>query len=799
VCLALVIGSAARGDDFTVTSTADDGEGSLRQAIEDANAMAGDDTILFELASGSTIQLDTALPSVMDNLIIDGSDAAGLTVRGADGMSFLTVDGAEQLALVNLGLANGQVTVSDNAELRLIDGSFDVGTLDVAGNGTVTVITETLQPVTLTGSDTSAFLGQLVFQEGTLNVDAASLPTNMSIVNEGNFNNDSIVFVQGSVGTFSGQIVGPMDVANGSVNKTGSGNLMVDGTIRADVLQILDGPATFSNSTIFEGQLRIGVGAVLQGESQMGSITQGGKAPGNSLIAGTISPGVGVGGVGTLNTDLDLDFLSTGVLQIDVTGGGADQLTADQVVVASGARLDIRLQGSPMGTEKILSATNISGDFDFQDDFFFFTVTVDQTANDAITVDVSPSGKTFTDDGASTSNQRAIAMVLDDNAGDPGLQADLFDKVGNITEAEIPALLDSLTGESLVAFTNARLAAKSRLDNVIESRAVGFAAQHPGLVRQATRDPLTGGGGPASLPLAGFSAGPRSGYYAFAPEAGDLGLGGWLDGHAVLGTLSGSGGAADVDYRVYGTSLGLDYRISQNFLVGAATGYSRLEPELSGRPEEGTGNVVHGALFGAAVWKLLHAAGWARYAWGDYETTRRIGFGVNRTAKGSFNGSDLSGHGEIAVRTPKLGGTVIEPFGSFDYTRLDQDGFTESGAGTLNLTVPSEDWTSLVSGVGARVHHVFELEPGMWFVPQLHGRWLHEFGDTERRLTPSLGIPGSSFGPIVAAEPGRDSVVGGIRWSVNSDTGVHVFGDYEVGWNPDFLQHAVRAGFQLLF
>ena len=59
---------------FTVTSTADSGAGSLRQAILDANGAAGADTIAFNIAGAGvhTIVLGSALPAVDEALTIDG-------------------------------------------------------------------------------------------------------------------------------------------------------------------------------------------------------------------------------------------------------------------------------------------------------------------------------------------------------------------------------------------------------------------------------------------------------------------------------------------------------------------------------------------------------------------------------------------------------------------------------------------------------------------------------------------------------------------------------------------------------
>jgi hypothetical protein len=56
VLLALTVGSARAGTTFTVLDTNDSGPGSLRQAILDANASPGKDTIAFDIL-GSGVQV----------------------------------------------------------------------------------------------------------------------------------------------------------------------------------------------------------------------------------------------------------------------------------------------------------------------------------------------------------------------------------------------------------------------------------------------------------------------------------------------------------------------------------------------------------------------------------------------------------------------------------------------------------------------------------------------------------------------------------------------------------------------
>jgi hypothetical protein len=75
---------------FTVSDTGDSGDHTLRQAILDANANPGADSIVFEIGNGTqTIQPLTALPSITDPVSIDGT-----TQPGYNGTPLIVLNGA---------------------------------------------------------------------------------------------------------------------------------------------------------------------------------------------------------------------------------------------------------------------------------------------------------------------------------------------------------------------------------------------------------------------------------------------------------------------------------------------------------------------------------------------------------------------------------------------------------------------------------------------------------------------------------------------------------------------------------
>ena len=84
VCLIVVVTLWARTQTaraatvFVVTSTADSGPGSLRQAMVDANGTPGLDTISFQIGSGhQTIKPQAVLPVLTDPVVIDGATQPG--------------------------------------------------------------------------------------------------------------------------------------------------------------------------------------------------------------------------------------------------------------------------------------------------------------------------------------------------------------------------------------------------------------------------------------------------------------------------------------------------------------------------------------------------------------------------------------------------------------------------------------------------------------------------------------------------------------------------------------------------
>ncbi|MDY0746607.1 cadherin-like domain-containing protein [Paucibacter sp. R3-3] len=128
---------------FTVTSTGNTGAGTLRQAILDANASSGLDTIVFNIAGGGvqTITPTTALPTITDPVIINGytqpGAAANTASTGSNAVINIALNGTGAGAGAN-GLTFGAGSAGSTVSGLAIGGFNGAGILTSVGGLTVT-------------------------------------------------------------------------------------------------------------------------------------------------------------------------------------------------------------------------------------------------------------------------------------------------------------------------------------------------------------------------------------------------------------------------------------------------------------------------------------------------------------------------------------------------------------------------------------------------------------------------------------------------------------------------------------
>jgi hypothetical protein len=170
---------------FTVANTHDSGIGSLRQAIVDANANPGPDTITF--AVHGTITLTSGQLTITDGLTIVGPGASRLTVNGNYGSRVFDVE-------------SSTVTISG---LTIADGLADATAVH------------------------SSIGGGIYNSAGTLSLNGVVLSNNVALGSSGNGEGGGIANVLGGQVTAS-QVTIKHNLATGSGNSGLGGGVFID-------------------------------------------------------------------------------------------------------------------------------------------------------------------------------------------------------------------------------------------------------------------------------------------------------------------------------------------------------------------------------------------------------------------------------------------------------------------------------------------------------------------------------------------------------------------------------------------
>ena len=236
VAIATALGaSTAQAADFPVTSTDDAGPGTLRQAITDANAAAGPDTIT--ISATGTITLMSALPPITDSVEIAGPGQALLTIDAGGASQVFNVNSGVTATISDLVMTNGLALGNGGA-------IFDNGGL-------------TLARVTVSDSVAGSYGGGIEVNSGA-KLDAREIT------------------VSGNRG-------------NVSINGTGGGiNVESGGT-----LSLVDSTVSGNSSTDNAGGVRVQGTATIQRSTVNGNMALGGFAGGIGVTSATEEGGAG--------------------------------------------------------------------------------------------------------------------------------------------------------------------------------------------------------------------------------------------------------------------------------------------------------------------------------------------------------------------------------------------------------------------------------------------------------------------------------------------------------------------------
>ncbi|MEW4491085.1 right-handed parallel beta-helix repeat-containing protein [Thalassoglobus sp. JC818] len=252
---------------FTVTTLADSGAGSLRDAIDQANSNPGNDSIEFDASLSGEITLSSGELTLSDtsgDITISGRGASQLTISGNGNSRVFNIESGVFANISGLTISNGQAEkgggISNSGTLTLNNTiiSGNTATTNYGGGilneGNMNVVNSTLSGNSVSVAyGYSVGGGAAIFNSGALSILSSTLSGNTAhSLNGGGVYNASRASLTITGSTFSGNVA---DGGGGAIFNTDVVQL-INSTLTGNSanfgggIDSSDGELTITNSTI---------------------------------------------------------------------------------------------------------------------------------------------------------------------------------------------------------------------------------------------------------------------------------------------------------------------------------------------------------------------------------------------------------------------------------------------------------------------------------------------------------------------------------------------------------------------
>lgn len=245
-------------------------------------------------------------------------------------------------------------------------------------------------------------------------------------------------------------------------------------------------------------------------------------------------------------------------------------------------------------------------------------------------------------------------------------------------------------------------------------------------------------------------------------------LGSWAD-------QKDSNGAFGYGAQTYGISLGADGELSPRTRAGAAFAYSHTNVNSNSGVQSAGVDSYQFVLYGTSSLNSGTAFNWqADYGYNQNKGSRYIAF-VNRIAQASYN-SDSIHLGAGVGHTMALNDTTsFTPSFRADYTSISDKGYTETGAGALNLVVNGKTTDEFILAADGKFVH--SLNDNARFTANLGLGY--DVNAKQNSITASFAGGGAAF-TTNGINPSSTLVRGGLGYVANTAGGVEITARYDI-------------------
>jgi len=238
----------------------------------------------------------------------------------------------------------------------------------------------------------------------------------------------------------------------------------------------------------------------------------------------------------------------------------------------------------------------------------------------------------------------------------------------------------------------------------------------------------------------------------------DLRGGWWAKGFGYFGSQDAVNAFLGYTAGIYGTMIGYDAPVNPETRAGVGFGYARSQIDGRTFTANTDSNTYQATAYITHEHGPWYVQGDFSFGWNDYFGSRNIslpGFTVTPTA--NYSGQSYTGFMTTGYHFFNQGFTIT-PLASLQYTHVDVDSYSETGAGDVGLQVKSQNYDFLESALGVKVARPFAYAEGIAAVPEVHAKWYRELVNPSLANTAAFTASGSPFFTTPGMKAGNNAL-----------------------------------------
>jgi len=264
-------------------------------------------------------------------------------------------------------------------------------------------------------------------------------------------------------------------------------------------------------------------------------------------------------------------------------------------------------------------------------------------------------------------------------------------------------------------------------------------------------------------------------------------LGAWANQKSHNGTFG-------YDANTYGIALGADGELSPANRVGGAFAYARSNVDSKSNVQTADVDSYQVVVYGASELDRGLALNWqADYGHNKNQGDRFIAL-AGTTARANYSSDSFHLGAGLGRDYQMDAATRLIPSLRADYTSIHDKGYTESGAGALNLTVNGKTTDEFILSVDGKVVRQIG-EKGSLFGNLGVG---YDVNAKQTAITASYAGGGAAF-TTEGINPSSTLVRGGAGYSTTADNGLELTARYDIEARSRFTNQSVSVKASLPF